>query len=76
MVHVKYLYPVPHDSTDTCYSLDERVDAYANDGRWVGFIARKFGSEYFVLFDITNEELSYPLEKLWIHLVCSNSKRK
>lgn len=67
---------MPPDVANTCHSLDECADAYANDGWWVRVIAGKFGSEYFVHFDITNEELPYPVEKLKIHLDWSNSRRK
>lgn len=32
VVHVKYLCPISPNTTDTCYRLDECVDAYANHG--------------------------------------------
>ncbi|KAI5654421.1 hypothetical protein M9H77_31608 [Catharanthus roseus] len=76
VVNSNYLRPMPPNVPEICYSLDEWVDAYENDGWWFGLIDGKFGSDYFVYFPTTQEEKPFPLDKLRIHHEWSNSKRK
>ncbi|XP_015870619.3 protein AGENET DOMAIN (AGD)-CONTAINING P1 [Ziziphus jujuba] len=54
--------PVPPEIimiTDLAY-LDE-VDAFDNDSWWVGKITGKHGSNYYVYFETTGDEIAYPL---------------
>ncbi|XP_076890304.1 protein AGENET DOMAIN (AGD)-CONTAINING P1-like [Bidens hawaiensis] len=53
--------PKPGDVFVTGFDLREKVDVFANDGWWVGFIASKIvESEYLVHFDSTNQDIIYP----------------
>ncbi|XVF55295.1 hypothetical protein PTKIN_Ptkin06aG0025500 [Pterospermum kingtungense] len=46
----------------------ETVDAFDNDGWWVGNITGKKGSKYWVYFDTTKDEIAYPAALLRNHL--------
>ncbi|KAI3773363.1 hypothetical protein L1987_47890 [Smallanthus sonchifolius] len=59
--------PKPREIVATDYCLSEVVDAYANEGWWVGKIIRKMGSKYLVYFESSNEETPYPLHRLRVH---------
>ncbi|XWS67050.1 hypothetical protein CRYUN_Cryun05aG0253200 [Craigia yunnanensis] len=50
----------------------ERVDAFDNDGWWVGNITGKQGLKYWVYFDTTGDEIAYPLSQLRNHLEWRN----
>ncbi|XVF55296.1 hypothetical protein PTKIN_Ptkin06aG0025600 [Pterospermum kingtungense] len=54
------------------FSYLERVDAFDNDGWWVGNITGKKGSKYWVYFDTTGDELLYPASRLRYHLEWRN----
>lgn len=66
--------PVPPKITATAFAYLDEVDAYDNDGWWVGKITGKKGSVYYVYFETTGEEIAYPLSRLRVHLDCSNGK--
>ncbi|KAF4403542.1 hypothetical protein G4B88_002395 [Cannabis sativa] len=45
------------------------IDAWDNDGWWVGVITgRKDNGDYFVYFEISDDEIAYPVSRLWVHL--------
>ncbi|KAI3802700.1 hypothetical protein L1987_30841 [Smallanthus sonchifolius] len=59
--------PKPWDIVATDFCLSEVVDAYDNDGWWVGKIIRKMGSKYLVYFKSSSEKKAYPLHWLRVH---------
>ncbi|XP_076893464.1 protein AGENET DOMAIN (AGD)-CONTAINING P1-like [Bidens hawaiensis] len=60
--------PKPAEVYVTGFNLGEKVDVFANDGWWVGFIARKIGeSEYLVHFGSTNQDIIYPFANIRVH---------
>ncbi|XVF08078.1 hypothetical protein REPUB_Repub06bG0195000 [Reevesia pubescens] len=61
------------ETTKIFYYL-ERVDAFDNDGWWVGNITGKQKSKYFVYFDTTGDEIAYPVSQLRNHLEWCKSK--
>ncbi|KAL5554246.1 hypothetical protein UlMin_041647 [Ulmus minor] len=53
----------------------EEVDAFDNDGWWVGKITGKTGFDnYSVFFETTGDEIAYPLSRLRFHLEWRNGK--
>ncbi|XP_015886968.2 protein AGENET DOMAIN (AGD)-CONTAINING P1 [Ziziphus jujuba] len=60
--------PVPLEMVATDFSYLDKVDAYDNDGWWVGKITGKEGSNYNVYFETTGEEIAYPVSRLRFHL--------
>ncbi|XP_030928669.1 protein AGENET DOMAIN (AGD)-CONTAINING P1-like [Quercus lobata] len=63
------LRPMPPKVSATGFSLDDAVDAYDNDGWWVGTISGKRGSDhYYVFFNTYGVEILYPLSRLRPHL--------
>ncbi|KAH7521393.1 hypothetical protein FEM48_Zijuj07G0028300 [Ziziphus jujuba var. spinosa] len=60
--------PVPPEMVGTGFSYLDKVDAYDNDGWWVGKITGKEGSNYNVYFETTGEEIAYPVSCLRFHL--------
>lgn len=66
---VDLLRPEPPNMANDAFSLEEVVDAYYNDGWWIGLIEGKFGSEYFVQFPHAGgEEVPFTIDKLRVHL--------
>ncbi|GAV77414.1 Agenet domain-containing protein [Cephalotus follicularis] len=57
--------PKPPFVSSFCY-LD-MVDAFDNDGWWVGKITRKKGCNYYVYFDTTRDEIAYHVSRLRFH---------
>jgi hypothetical protein len=49
------------------FSLNQIVDAFDNDGWWVGQITRKRGSNYSLYFATTSEETKYPAFRIRVH---------
>ncbi|XWS08456.1 hypothetical protein CRYUN_Cryun40dG0004100 [Craigia yunnanensis] len=57
------------------FGLREVVDAWYNDGWWVGVISRVLtGTTYAVYFSLTNEELEFDHSKLRLHRDWMNGK--
>ncbi|KAE8654325.1 putative Plant Tudor-like protein [Hibiscus syriacus] len=46
----------------------ERVDAFDNDGWWVGTFSGKQGLKYWVYFETTGDELAYGASRLRNHI--------
>ncbi|KAK3004537.1 hypothetical protein RJ639_018835, partial [Escallonia herrerae] len=59
--------PVPPEIPATGFNLRDLVDAFANDGWWVGKITGKIGAKYFVRFQSTGDEGAYSLSDLRVH---------
>ncbi|XP_062152149.1 protein AGENET DOMAIN (AGD)-CONTAINING P1-like [Alnus glutinosa] len=60
--------PVPPKVLATGFALYEEVDAFDNDGWWVGKISGRKGSKYLVFFDEYGVEIAYPSSQLRAHL--------
>lgn len=56
------------------FGLFDKVDAFDNDGWWVGKVTGKRGSIYFVYFETTGDEIGYHISKLRAHLDWFNGK--
>ncbi|CAK9186254.1 unnamed protein product [Ilex paraguariensis] len=67
IVSVDEFRPAPPEIPATGLGLYDKVDAFDNDGWWVGKITGKIGNEFFVYFETTGDEIVYPLENLRIH---------
>ncbi|KAL2328060.1 hypothetical protein Fmac_021487 [Flemingia macrophylla] len=64
----KELRPAPPRLPPAPFSLYQRVDAFDNDGWWLGQITGKSGhSSYYVYFVTTNEEIAYPASRIRVH---------
>ncbi|XP_076931066.1 protein AGENET DOMAIN (AGD)-CONTAINING P1-like [Bidens hawaiensis] len=59
--------PQPREFLVTDFRLSEVVDAYDNDGWWVGKIIKKMESEYLVHFEKLGEKTVFPLSLLRLH---------
>lgn len=59
--------PEPPEIPVTRFAILDRVDAYDNDGWWVGTVSGKNGSKYDVYFETSGEEMVYPVAQLRIH---------
>ncbi|KAK3008057.1 hypothetical protein RJ639_013194 [Escallonia herrerae] len=59
--------PFPPKILATEFRLGDKVDAFANDGWWVGKITGKNGAKYFVYFETTGDEIAYPVSHLRVH---------
>ncbi|XAR49546.1 hypothetical protein NMG60_11032787 [Bertholletia excelsa] len=68
------LRPVPPEIPANGFDLFDRVDAFDNDGWWVGKISGRVGSMYYVYFETTGEEIAYSLDRLRIHQDWLNDK--
>ncbi|XP_015880840.2 protein AGENET DOMAIN (AGD)-CONTAINING P1 [Ziziphus jujuba] len=61
--------PVPPEIVSAAaFAYLDKVDAFANDGWWVGKITAKQGSDYYVYFETTGDEIAYPVSHLRFHL--------
>jgi hypothetical protein len=60
--------PEPPKVLASGFALFEEVDAFDNDGWWVGKITGRKGSNYYVWFDKYGEEIAYPFSQLRAHL--------
>jgi|UniRef100_A0A2N9IVU9 hypothetical protein len=60
--------PKPPKILATGFASLDMVDAFDNDGWWVGKISGKQGSNYYVYFDTYRVEILYPSFRLRPHL--------
>ncbi|XP_060671301.1 protein AGENET DOMAIN (AGD)-CONTAINING P1-like [Ziziphus jujuba] len=60
--------PVLPEMVATGLAYLDKVDAYNNDGWWVGKVTRKKGSNYNIYFKTTGDEIAYPVSHLIFHL--------
>ncbi|XP_020236370.1 DUF724 domain-containing protein 6 [Cajanus cajan] len=64
----KELRPAPPPLPAKDFSLYQRVDAFDNDGWWLGQITGRCDhSKYYVYFVTTNEEIAYPASRIRVH---------
>ncbi|CAJ1978804.1 unnamed protein product [Sphenostylis stenocarpa] len=67
----KELRPKPprlDSSSSSSFKLYQRVDAFDNDGWWVGEITGKADKHhYYVYFSTTHEEIAYPSSAIRVH---------
>ncbi|KAK7264397.1 hypothetical protein RJT34_32006 [Clitoria ternatea] len=64
----KELRPVPPRVHSSNFSLYQCVDAFDNDGWWVGRITgQSDSSHYLVYFESSNEEIAYHSSKIRVH---------
>ncbi|CAL0303847.1 unnamed protein product [Lupinus luteus] len=66
-IYPKELRPVPPKIHATQFLPCEKVDAFDNDGWWVGEITGRNGSHYYVYFTSSNEEIAYHYSKIRVH---------
>ncbi|KAM7492170.1 hypothetical protein LguiA_035091 [Lonicera macranthoides] len=59
--------PVPPEIPVTVFGMYDKVDAFDNDGWWVGKITGKIEGMYYVYFETTKDEVKYPLSRLRVH---------
>ncbi|XP_076949174.1 protein AGENET DOMAIN (AGD)-CONTAINING P1-like [Bidens hawaiensis] len=67
IVSVDKIRPKPREIVASEFSLSEAVDAYTNDGWWVGKVIKVLGSEYLVHFETSGEKIAYPVSMLRVH---------
>ncbi|CAK9183941.1 unnamed protein product [Ilex paraguariensis] len=66
--------PAPPVIPVTGFGLYDKVDAFDNDGWWVGKITGKIGNKFFVYFETSGDEIAYQLENLRVHQDYLNGK--
>ncbi|KAF7833923.1 DUF724 domain-containing protein 3-like [Senna tora] len=68
-VYSKELRPLPPLISVPRFSTNQKVDAFDNDGWWVGVITRKIGGSdgYYVYFETTHQEILYPFSRIRVH---------
>ncbi|KAL4192861.1 hypothetical protein AMTRI_Chr06g196380 [Amborella trichopoda] len=68
-VEVLNVRPLPPSDTPRAFSLYEEVDAFHNDGWWVGVITKVIaeGPTYIVYFRNSGEEMLFELNELRVH---------
>ncbi|XP_061349561.1 protein AGENET DOMAIN (AGD)-CONTAINING P1-like [Gastrolobium bilobum] len=66
-LYPKELRPAPPRVHASQFALYQKVDAFDNDGWWVGSITGRTGSHYYVYFSTTNEEIAYPSSQIRVH---------
>ncbi|KAL6314661.1 hypothetical protein AAG906_027007 [Vitis piasezkii] len=60
--------PVPPVILVTGFEVLDTVDAFDNDGWWVGRISGSYeDGKYFVYFESSGDELAYPIHRLRVH---------
>jgi hypothetical protein len=55
-------------------SMFDKVDAFDNDGWWVGKVTGQRGPLFFVFYETTGDEIAYHVSRLRIHLDWVNGK--
>ncbi|KAL4274042.1 hypothetical protein GQ457_13G002240 [Hibiscus cannabinus] len=71
---VRPMPPPPTTEATRTFCYLERVDAFDNDGWWVGTITGKQGLKYWVYFETSKDEIAYPVSQLRNHLEWRNGK--
>ncbi|KAK4369006.1 hypothetical protein RND71_012798 [Anisodus tanguticus] len=67
LVTLSELRPVPPQISANGFILFDQVDAFDNDGWWVGIITGKIGAKYLVYFDTFGVECVYDESELRVH---------
>ncbi|XP_030539829.2 protein AGENET DOMAIN (AGD)-CONTAINING P1 isoform X2 [Rhodamnia argentea] len=64
----RYIRPFPPHLPASCFKRLDKVDAWYNDGWWVGVISKVLkGSQYIVYFSTSHEELIFDKSNLRLH---------
>ncbi|KAG5047320.1 hypothetical protein JHK86_016726 [Glycine max] len=72
----KELRPQPPRVSKTDFALYQCVDAFDNDGWWLGQVTGKKDAEhYYVYFSTTNEEIAYHVSAIRVHHEWSHGER-
>ncbi|KAA8526761.1 hypothetical protein F0562_009010 [Nyssa sinensis] len=66
--------PVPPHIRVSGFDVLDKVDAYDNDGWWVGRITGRDASNYYVYFDSSGDEFAYPISRLRVHQEYENGQ--
>ncbi|KAL4654430.1 hypothetical protein ACB092_01G377600 [Castanea dentata] len=66
--------PLPPKVSATWFASFDVVDAFDNDGWWVGKVSGRQGFDYFVFFDTYGVEIPYPTSRLRPHFEWVNGK--
>ena len=68
-VEVSDVRPVPPVVPVSGFEVLEKVDAFDNDGWWVGRISGRCddGRRYFVYFESSGDEIAYPIHRIRVH---------
>ncbi|OIT38101.1 PREDICTED: DUF724 domain-containing protein 3-like [Nicotiana attenuata] len=74
IVTVGEIRSVPPQHPEINFRLYGIVDAFDNDGWWLGFITGRIGTKYIVYFPTTADEVAYPPEVLRFHQEWYNGK--
>lgn len=69
VVNVADVRPCPPTIQVSGFDVLDKVDAFDNDGWWVGRVTGMSGcnNQYYVYFDSSGDEISYPAHKLRVH---------
>lgn len=61
------LRPAPPEIPANWFDLNDKVDAFDNDGWWAGKIIGRIGSLYNVYFESSGEVIAYRIDSLRVH---------
>ncbi|XP_060190330.1 protein AGENET DOMAIN (AGD)-CONTAINING P1-like [Lycium barbarum] len=67
VVTIPELRPVPPQIPANGFNFYDQVDAFDNDGWWVGIITGKIGTKYVVYFETFEVECVYDVSDLRVH---------
>ncbi|GFP84316.1 hypothetical protein PHJA_000575300 [Phtheirospermum japonicum] len=59
--------PRPPKVVAAAFRPKDVVDAFDNDGWWVGKITGRVGNKYYVYFESTGDEIAYPKNRVRVH---------
>ncbi|KAF9609632.1 hypothetical protein IFM89_017771 [Coptis chinensis] len=67
IVHASEIRPTPPEVKVCDFRPLDKVDAYDNEGWWVGRIVGRTSNQYHVYFQSSDEKLAYPVDRLRVH---------
>ncbi|KAM3222278.1 protein AGENET DOMAIN (AGD)-CONTAINING P1-like [Capsicum annuum] len=67
VVNLPELRPVPPEIRVNEFNLCDQVDAFDNDGWWIGMVTAKIGRKYAVYFENFGVECVYHVKDLRVH---------
>ncbi|XP_057952165.1 protein AGENET DOMAIN (AGD)-CONTAINING P1 [Malania oleifera] len=66
--------PLPPQIPVMGFDVLDKVDAFDNDGWWVGRVTGRDFSTYSVYFDSSGDEIAYPISRLRLHQEWENGR--
>ncbi|KAI3457138.1 hypothetical protein Pfo_013801 [Paulownia fortunei] len=66
--------PRPPEVMAAVFRMYDVVDAFDNDGWWVGKITGRVGDKYYVFFETTGDEIAYAKDRIRVHQDWVNAK--